>query len=92
MPLILLVPLLTDVERQPVIMDYLFLAVASVLFVAAVLASCMAIRRWAVPLLASLRSTELLVLFALTVLASAGLAAMLSAFRRPWEPLLRVWR
>jgi CPA2 family monovalent cation:H+ antiporter-2 len=74
-PLMLLVPLLTDAQRQPVATDYLFLAVSSALFVAAVLASRMAIRRWAVPLLARLRSTELVILFALTVLTSAGLGA-----------------
>ena len=92
-PLILLVPLLTDVERQPVIMDYLFLALASVLFVAAVLAS-----RIGHPPLGRAAAGEPPEHGTVGPVCVDG-----TGQRRPWrvcrrpsaglrEPLLRVWR
>jgi CPA2 family monovalent cation:H+ antiporter-2 len=74
-PLMLLVPLLYGAADKPAAKQWLALAAASVLFVAVVLGLRWAIARAMVPMLAGLRSTELVVLFALTVLGGAGIAA-----------------
>ncbi|HRX79302.1 MAG TPA: cation:proton antiporter, partial [Pirellulaceae bacterium] len=67
-PLLLLVPLLTQQGESPTFIAYAVLAGKSSVFVAAVLATRAAIGRWFVPALALLRSVELVVLFALCVL------------------------
>lgn len=74
-PLILLVPLLAG-DKVDSAADYWFLlARNSAILVAAVVAARVAIARWLVPLLASFRSTELVVLFALTVLGGSAYGA-----------------
>lgn len=70
-PLLLLVPLLTGHGQSPTVIDVARLAGMSALFVLGVLAVRAIIRRWAVPLLAGLRSVELVVLFAVTTLGAA---------------------
>jgi CPA2 family monovalent cation:H+ antiporter-2 len=74
-PLMLLVPLLTGAGQAVPPQAWLWLTLKSVLFVVAVLIMRWAIARSLVPLLAGLRSTELVVLFALTVLGAAGVGA-----------------
>jgi len=74
-PLMLLVPVLTGGDDQPTVRLWLGLALKSVLFVGAVAAARYVVRHWAVPLLAALRSPELVVLFTLIVLAGSSLAA-----------------
>lgn len=79
-PLMLLVPMLTGAGEQPGALEWGWLALKSVLFVAAVLALRAMIGRWFVPYLADLRSVELLLLFALIVLGGASLAAYVAGF------------
>jgi CPA2 family monovalent cation:H+ antiporter-2 len=86
-PLMLMVPLLTGVGERPSFWVYLALAAKSLMFVLAVLACRWCIGRFFVPLLARLRSVELVVLFALALLGGAcwisfqlGLSAALGAF------------
>ncbi len=67
-PLMLLVPLLTDTGEPPTLAAYFTLAVNSLLFMVAVGLGRRIIARWVVPTLARLRSVELVVLFALSVL------------------------
>ncbi|MGA2063326.1 MAG: cation:proton antiporter [Thermoguttaceae bacterium] len=74
-PLMLLVPLLCGAGEGPSTREWLSLGGVSVFFVAAVLGLRYAVSRAVIPMLAGLRSTELVVLFALTVLGGAGLAA-----------------
>ena len=74
-PLMLLVPLLCGAGEGPGTREWLSLGGVSVFFVAAVLGLRYAVSRAVIPMLAGLRSTELVVLFALTVLGGAGLAA-----------------
>ena len=74
-PLVLLIPMLTLSGAQPTTATWLLLAAKSVLLVLAVLAMQRLVTRWLVPVLAELRSTELVVLFALTMLGGAGLGA-----------------
>ena len=74
-PLMLLVPLLCGAGDGPTTGQWLALGGVSVLFMAAVMGLRYAISRAMVPMLAGLRSTELVVLFALTVLGGAGIAA-----------------
>ena len=74
-PLMLVVPLLTGSEEAVRPTAFLWLTVKSVLFVAAVAVSRVLVARVIVPYLASLRSTELVVLFALTVLGGACFGA-----------------
>lgn len=74
-PLMLLVPLLTGRGESPTPGMFVVLAAKSVLFVIAVLVVRVVIARWGVPVLAGLRSVELVVLFALTVLGGACLGA-----------------
>ena len=86
-PLMLLVPLLVGGEEGAPPWAYLFLAINSILFVAAVLVLRRVFARWVVPILSGLRSVELVVLFGLIVLvgfcvgaSAAGLPAALGAF------------
>lgn len=67
-PLLLLVPLITQQGEAPTITAYALLAGKSLIFVAGVLAVRHTVGRWFVPALASLRSVELVVLFALCIL------------------------
>ncbi len=74
-PLMLLVPLLTQHGEPPTFATYAILAGKSFLFVVAVLMSRYVIAEWVVTTLAALRSVELVVLFSLCVLGSACWAA-----------------
>ncbi|NND96169.1 MAG: sodium:proton exchanger [Pirellulaceae bacterium] len=74
-PLMLLVPLLTGGGESPTFTAFAILAGKSFLFILAVIALRRAIADWLVPLLAKLRSVELVVLFALTMLGGACLAS-----------------
>jgi monovalent cation:H+ antiporter-2, CPA2 family len=76
-PLMLLVPLLTGAGEEPALGAWTWLALKSLFFVLLVLGLQRVVSRLIIPLLASLRSTELVVLFALTVLGGAGLGAHL---------------
>lgn len=67
-PLMLLVPLLTSSNDDPLLQMFGLLAGQSVLFLLAIVALRKAIGHWMVPLLMKLRSLELVVLFTLTVL------------------------
>ncbi len=67
-PLMLLVPLLTESGAPPTMVAYALLAGKSAAFVAAVVLLRGWIGRWIVPLLARLRSVELVVLFVLSLL------------------------
>lgn len=75
MPLVLLVPLLAGGGDGPGWRDWAALAVNSVVFLAGVGVAQLAVRHAAVPLLARLRSTELVVLFTLVLLGGACLVA-----------------
>jgi len=86
-PLLLVVPYLTEDSQKAGPRDYLQLAATSLLFVGGVLVLRKGIARLAVPLLAGLRSTELMVLFMLAVLVGvsfgayiAGLPPLVGAF------------
>jgi CPA2 family monovalent cation:H+ antiporter-2 len=70
-PLMLLIPLLTGTGDDPTVATFSWLAGKSLLFVAAVVLFRRAIARWIVPMLAGLRSVELVVLFTLSVLGGA---------------------
>lgn len=74
-PLMLLVPLLTKTGQPPSIAAYAVLAGKSLIFVAGVVLLRQWTRRWGVPILARLRSVELVVLFALSLLGGACWAA-----------------
>jgi CPA2 family monovalent cation:H+ antiporter-2 len=74
-PLVLLIPLLTHTGAEPTVATWGFLAAKSLLFVVAVLLLRRIVNMWLVPALAALRSTELVVLFAITMLGGAGLGA-----------------
>ncbi len=67
-PLMLLIPLLTGSGEQPTLAALGWLLIKSFVFVVAVVLLRRAIASWIVPLLARLRSIELVVLFTLTVL------------------------
>lgn len=71
-PLMLLVPLLTESGDPPTLKTFGILLGKSLIFVAVVVLLRRVIARWIVPLLAKLRSVELVVLFTLTVLGGAG--------------------
>jgi len=86
-PLMLLVPLLSGRQHGPGVWAYLLLAMNSALFVAAVPLLRKLFARWVVPVLGSLRSVELVILFGLIVLVgfclganAAGLPPALGAF------------
>ena len=74
-PLILLIPYLTGEGPRPAAGDYAILAFKSLFFVTGILAVRGFIAGVLVPLLAALRSAELVVLFTLTVLGGACLGA-----------------
>ena len=74
-PLMLVVPLLTGTGEKSPLVAGAVLAVKSLAFVLAVPLLRTLTVRWAAPVLAKMRSTELVVLFALTVLSGASLAA-----------------
>ncbi len=67
-PLMLLVPLLTNSGDSPTLVTYGLLAVKSFIFIVAVVVLRRLVGRWMVPQLAQLRSVELVVLFALSLL------------------------
>ncbi|MEZ6091473.1 MAG: cation:proton antiporter [Pirellulaceae bacterium] len=69
-PLMLLIPLLTDTGNPPTVMAYVVLAGKSSIFVAMVFVSRSIIAKWVIPMLASLRSVELVVLFVLNLLGA----------------------
>ncbi len=75
-PLMLLVPLLTHSGDSPTPLTYGVLAAKSTLFVLAVVALRQLISRWLIPQLAQLRSVELVVLFALSLLGGVCGAAI----------------
>lgn len=86
-PLMLLLPLLTDDAVERPWWAYLLLGLNSVLFVAAVLVLRKVFASWVVPMLSNLRSVELVILFGLIVLVgfclgatAAGLPPALGAF------------
>ena len=74
-PLMLLIPLLTNKGEPPTLAIYAILAGKSLVFVVAVLAARKVIGRWIVPALSRMRSVELVVLFALCILGSVCWAA-----------------
>ena len=74
-PLMLLVPLLTKTGQPPSVTAYAVLAGKSLIFVAGVVLLRQLIRRWIVPMLARLRSVEIALLFALSLLGGACWAA-----------------
>jgi CPA2 family monovalent cation:H+ antiporter-2 len=74
-PLMLLVPLLTKTGQPPSVAAYAVLVGKSLIFVAGVVSLRQLIRRWIVPMLARLRSVEIALLFALSLLGGACWAA-----------------
>lgn len=74
-PLMLLVPLLTNSGEPPTLSDYASLAAKSTIFIVAVVLARRLVARWIVPALASLKSVEIVVLFALSLLGGVCLAA-----------------
>ena len=74
-PLMLLVPLLTKTGEPPSTAAYAILGGKSLSFIIAVLVLRRLIGRWIVPTLARLRSVELVVLFALSLLGGVCLGA-----------------
>jgi CPA2 family monovalent cation:H+ antiporter-2 len=70
-PLMLLVPLLTQQGESPTLSAYALLAGKSLFFLGTILVARLVIGNWCVPTLAHLRSVELVVLFALCVLGTA---------------------
>ncbi len=67
-PLMLLIPLLTKTGESPTLSAFAILAAKTLIFVTAVLVVRTVIRRWGVHQLAGLRSVELVMLFALSLL------------------------
>jgi CPA2 family monovalent cation:H+ antiporter-2 len=74
-PLILLAPMLSGQGDPPTIADFLALAAKSAVFVASVVVVRWMVGKWAIQLLAELRSTELVCLFAIVMLAGACMTA-----------------
>ena len=74
-PLLLLVPLLTQTGEAVDTTQYLILALSSILFVTGVIVLRLVLRQWIVPLFASYRSPDLIVLFMLVLLGSVTLGA-----------------
>ncbi len=74
-PLLLLIPLLTGTGQPVSLRSYLELAVVSAMFLLAVVGLRRALGSWIIPLFASYRSRELVVLFTLTSLGAVTLAA-----------------
>lgn len=75
-PLLLLLPLLTGSGSPPTLIDYLVLALKAGLFVMAVLVLRTLIGDGVVPLLARLRSVELVVLFTVSLLTGVCVGAV----------------
>ncbi len=69
-PLMLLVPLLTNNGEPPSMTTYAILAGKSLVFVTAVIVMKQLISHWGVPVLAQLRSVELVTLFSLSLLGA----------------------
>ncbi len=74
-PLLLVVPLLTGSQQAVGIIAYLKLGLASILFVASVIALRTVLIKWMIPRLANYRSPELVVLLTLVVLGGVTLMA-----------------
>ncbi|MGF1582422.1 MAG: cation:proton antiporter [Gemmataceae bacterium] len=74
-PLLLLVPLLTQEAKAPGWIDYIFLGLKSTLFVASIFLLRQVLRRWIIPTLANFRSPELVVLFTIVLLGGVTLGA-----------------
>ncbi len=74
-PLLLLVPLLTDTGNSAGPLQYIVLAITSILFVVAVVVLRQLLAKWVVPIFASYRSPDLVVLFALVLLGGVTLGA-----------------
>ncbi len=74
-PLILLAPMLSGKGAAPTALDFVQLAGKSAVFVASAALVRWLMTRWAIRVLAELRSTELVCLFAVVMLAGACLAA-----------------
>ena len=98
-PLLLLVPLLTGRGESAGPWAYVLLVLSSVLFVAAVIVLRYVLAKWIIPLFASYRSPELIVLFTLvslggvTFLAYAiGLPAAIGAFAAGRSSVVRCAR
>lgn len=80
-PLMLVLPLITGRGPTPAVADFAALGLKSAGFVGATWLAHLAVARWFVPALARLRSVEIVVLFALVVLA--GLASLAHALGLP---------
>ncbi len=74
-PLLLLVPLLTQNGKIASWWDYVLLTMNSALFIGSIVVVRLVLRRWIVPALAGFRSPELVVLFTLVLLGGVTLAA-----------------
>lgn len=74
-PLVLLIPLLTDTGESPTGTAFSILVAKTLLFVGVVMAARRVIRGWVVPVLAGFRSVELVILFALSLLGGVCLGA-----------------
>lgn len=74
-PLLLLVPLLTNNAEHVTVVDYLLLAIISTLFVVGILGLRILLSRWLIPLLAGYRSPELVILFTLVALGAVTMVA-----------------
>jgi CPA2 family monovalent cation:H+ antiporter-2 len=74
-PLLLLVPLLTGSGKTAGPLDYFLLLLSSLLFVAAVVLLRYLLAKWIIPLFASYRSPELVILFTLVSLGGITLLA-----------------
>lgn len=74
-PLLLLIPLLTDSGEQVSVWNYLMLALTSGLFVAAVLGIRYLLAHKVIPLLAGYRNPELVILFTIVLLGAVTLVA-----------------
>ncbi len=74
-PLLLLVPLLTGGESTVSLMQYAWLAVTSLVFVAAVVGLRTLLATWVIPMFAGYRSPELVILFTIVSLGAVTLVA-----------------
>lgn len=74
-PLLLVIPMITGKGDPPTISAFALLGATSTVFVAGVLVVRHVVRRWIVPLLANLRSVELVVLFTVCALGVICCAA-----------------
>ena len=74
-PLLLLVPLLTDSDAAAGPLQYAVLAVTSVMFVVVIVVLRQLLANWIVPTFAKYRSPDLVILFALVLLGGITLAA-----------------